>query len=97
MHQFRRPHNLAAEDFANALVTETNAEQRNLGAKFANDITTDSCGVRPAGSGGNANPCRAQSLNVRQRDFVVAFHHNVCAELTENLRQVISERILVID
>jgi hypothetical protein len=86
MHQFRRPHNLAAEDFSNALVTETNAEQRNLGAKVANDIATDSGVARPARSGRNANPCRTQSLNVHQRDFVVAFHHNVCAELTENLR-----------
>src|SRR5438477_6947137 len=97
MHQFRRSHNLAAEDFGNALVTKTNSEQRNLGAKVANDIATDSRVARPARAGRNANLCRTQSLNVPQRGFVVAFHHNICAELTKNLRQVIGERIVIID
>src|SRR5690349_24681730 len=91
MHQLWRPHNLAAKDLADALVTKTNPEQRNLGSKIANDVAADSGVARLARSGGNANSCRTQSLNVLLCHFVVAFHHNMSAEFTENLRQVIGE------
>src|SRR5205823_2208792 len=97
VHQLRGTHNFAAENFANALVTEANAEQRNVRSEFTNDMATDSSGARPTRAGRNANAFRNQLSNVSWTDLIVAFHQNFGAELTENLREIVGERIVIID
>src|SRR2546423_12382626 len=49
MHQTRRGNDLAAEDRANALMAETNAENRRLRSERANDVVADSSVFGPAG------------------------------------------------
>src|SRR5207248_4835750 len=97
VHQLRGTHNFAAENFANALVTEANAEQRNVRSEFTNDLATDSSVARPAWSGRDANAFRNKFPNVSSADLIVASHQNLGAKLTENLREIVGERIVIIN
>src|SRR6478672_12677623 len=97
VHQFRGTRNFAAENFADTLVTEANAEQWNLRSEFTNDVATNSRVARPARSGRDADAFRTKLSNVSRARLVVAFHQNVRAQLTENLREVVGKRIVIID
>src|SRR5438046_380885 len=97
VHQFRGTHNLAAENFADALVTEANAEHRNVRPEFANDVATNSRVARPARSGRDTNSFRNKLSNVCRADLIVAFNHNFAARITENLRESIGQRTIIID
>src|SRR5437773_4909059 len=97
VHQLRGTHNFAAENFANALVTEANAEQRNVRSEFTNDLATDSSVARPTWSGRDANAFRNKFPNVSSADLIVASHQNLGAKLTENLREIVGERIVIIN
>src|ERR1700730_13618444 len=92
VHQLPGTHNFAAENFPDALMTETNAEQRNARPEFTNNVATDSRVAWPARSGRDANTFRNQFSNVSRADLIVAFHQNFGTELAENLREIVGER-----
>src|SRR5438876_10633541 len=60
-------------------------------------MATDSSGARPTRAGRNANAFRNQLSNASWTDLIVAFHQNYGAELAENLREIVGERIVIID
>src|SRR4029077_7007222 len=97
VHQFRGARNFASVNFADTLVTEANAEQWDSRSEFTNDVATDSRVARPARSGRDADAFRNKLSNVSQARLVIAFHQNVGAQLAENLREVVGERIVIID
>src|SRR5207248_1347444 len=97
MHQFWGAHDFAAENFADALVTEANAKQRNVWPEFTDDVATDSRVARPARSRRDADAFWNKLSNVSRIKRIVAFDQNVRAQLAENLREVVGERIVIID
>src|SRR5436305_13746779 len=64
MHQFWGAHDFAAENFADALVTEANAEQRNEWPEFTDDVATDSSVARPPRSRRGSHPSWNKSAKV---------------------------------
>jgi len=51
VHRRRRAHHVAAEGLADRLQTETDAEQRDRGLSFLDEVETDAGFVRRAGAG----------------------------------------------
>src|SRR5207302_7999923 len=97
MHQFWGAHDFAAENFADALATEANAEQRNVWPEFTDDVATDSRVARPARSRRDADPFRDKLSHVSRIKRIRAFDLNARAQLAENLREGVGERIVNID
>src|SRR5437016_1633875 len=73
MHQALRRDDLAAENRADALMAEADAEDRHLRAELANDFVADPSVLRPARARRDADSFRTQRFDFANGDFVVAF------------------------
>src|SRR5436305_6409611 len=93
MHQARRGNDFAAKDLANALIAETNSEDRNLRSEHANNFVADPGILRAPGTGRYANPLGSESFGLGDGDFIVSFHLDVTTEHGEVLDQVVGKRI----
>src|SRR4051794_3124499 len=97
VHQLRRPDHRAAERDADALVAEAYAEHRDARAESANHFNRDSRVFGPPWTGGNHDALRLQRLHLVERDPIVPLDERRGPELTEPLREVIGERIVIVD
>jgi hypothetical protein len=61
------------------------------------DFLADTSFAWRARAWGNADVSRSYVCDFINRDFIVAFDLNIAAELAEILREVVSERIVVVD
>lgn len=97
VHEPVGPDDIAAEHFADALVPEADAEERNRGSEGPDDISADSGLGRGAGSGRDTNPLGRLLANLIERDAVVPMHFHRGPQLSEILDEVVGERIVVVD
>src|SRR5712692_11948495 len=89
--QPRREHNFPAKHFANALMSETNSEQRNFLAKASNDFLAQACVSRPSRSRRNADVCGPQPGNFVERNLVITFNDQSAPELAKILDEIVSK------
>src|SRR4051812_11492573 len=96
MHHSIIDDDLAAESMPNALMPQTDAENRNLAAKPSNHLVGQPTLPRRAWPRRNQNPFRLQLLDAIERDFVIAMHLHRDVHLPQVLHQVVSERVVVV-
>lgn len=97
MHEPIRSHDIAAENLANALMPQANAEERQFARKLADDFATDTGIVRCARTGRNADALGRLLSNLIDRNLVVSMHLHLRAQFSKILDQVVGKRIVVID
>jgi hypothetical protein len=97
MHQFLGVHDLAAEGFADRLVAEADAEQRNLAGEFTNRCQRNTCLRRGAGAGGNHQIVGIEPRHFGNGDGVVAVNLNILTQLAEILDEVVGEAVVIVD
>src|SRR6266404_1194759 len=97
VEQFGGANDFAAERRADSLVAETNAEDRKFSSEAANQINADAGILWSARPGRNHDAFRLAARDFLNRNFVIAMYFDVAAQLAKVLRQVIGERIVVIE
>jgi len=97
VHEPVGPDHIAAEDFADALVPETDAEERDRGSEGADDITADPGFGRCARSGGDANSFGRLLPDLIESDAIIPMHLHCSPQLSEILDEIVGERIVVVD
>ncbi len=70
----------ATEDFADGLMAETDAEDRDIGTGFADEIEADTGLMRRAGAGRNHDGVRPRGNDLRDAHLVVAMHVHLGAQ-----------------
>lgn len=97
VHDFFRADDFAAERIADGLMAEANTEDGNFAGEALDDGHAQAGFARRARAGRNNDALRAHARDFVESDFVVAAHGEFLSELAEVLRQVVSERIVVVD
>ena len=97
VHQAIRAHHVAAEDFAHALMSQTNAEDGPGGGKLADHGTADTRFRWRARSRRDADAFRIQGRDFFQSNGVVPLYQQSRAQLAEVLDEVVGEGVVVID
>ena len=97
MHESGSADHLSAVRFGDALMSETDAQDRNLGPESQDDFFADARFARRARSGRNADVLRRQVCNFIQRDLVVSLDEKFTSKLAEILHEIVGERVVVID
>ena len=97
MHERLRLADLAAEGLDDRLVAEADAERRDCGpSRRMSSIETPGVAGRP-GPGEMTRCVGASALRLVRRDRVVADDVHLGAELLEEVREVVGERVVVVD
>src|SRR6266851_2369699 len=98
MNEPRRAHDPSAKHLTNRLMTQANAENRELAGEMANDFHRHTRII------GSARPWRNHNsiwpdrrFNLVNRNLIVAAHLDSFAQLAKVLHEVVSERIVVVD
>src|SRR5208337_1285860 len=94
--QFRRAHNLPAKRRSNRLMPKAHPKNRNLPRQFLDKLHRNARLLRRARPGRNHNPLRLALGNLLHVDAVVAMYFHLAAQFAQILRQVIGERIVVV-
>jgi len=97
MHQILRAYHFTAKSRTNGLMSQADAEQRNLPGKVANQIDADSRVLRSARTGRNQDAFRPHCLDFADADLVIATHLDLRAQFAEVLDEVVSERVVVVE
>lgn len=97
VHEAVGAHDISTEYFANALVSETDAEDRGVVSEFTNHVATDAGFFRGAGTGGNTDPFGIHVSYFFQRDLIVSMDLHFRAQFSEKLNEVVGERIVIVD
>ena len=72
VHEMGGAHHVAAEGFADGLVSEADAEDRNFSGEVADESDADARLMRRAGAGRDDDPRRAHFLDLAHRNLIVA-------------------------
>lgn len=91
MHRTRTPDDSAAEVLPNALVPETNAEERDFARKGGDHVEAYASLRGRAGTRGNEDVGGLECAGLRWRDLVVAVNALLDAKLSEVLHEVVGE------
>lgn len=91
MHQAICPHDIAAEDMTDGLMTKADAEQGDAFAKTFDDRATDASFLRGAGAGRDADVVWFELFDFFQRHLVIAANLHDCPHLAEILHEVVGE------
>src|SRR5688572_6558646 len=78
-------------------MAETNAENRLLRPKPANEFVANARVLGPARARRDTDPLRVQGFEFGDGGFVVPFHGHVATEHAEVLDEIVGKRIVVID
>ena len=97
VHDRRRPHDPAAVDLADALVTQADAEHRSVGAEAADDLVARARVLGPARPGRDEHCVGIEADELVGREGVVAVDRRFGAELAQVLDEVVDERVVVVD
>ena len=97
VHGAAGAHDAGAVRGADALVTEADAEDRDRGAKAADDIGRDPGLGGRAGAGRQDDVRGGRRRDLIERDRVVPADDGVMAQLAHVPREVVHERIIVVD
>jgi len=98
VHYLRRAHDLPAEYLADALVAETDTEDREALASQLKDRSRAHTRVLgPARAGDTSNAGGLQGPQASHVDGIVADHDRLGSELAEVLHEVVDEAVVVVD
>ncbi len=97
VQELARVADFAAEDLDDRLVAEADAERRRRRAEPADDLLRCAGAGRPSGTGGDDELVGREPLRLVCVDLVVAEHLHVHAERAEQMREVVRERVVVVD
>ena len=98
VHDLGRPHDVAAEHLADALVAEAHAEAPGARpAKCADDLVRQAGVLGAAGPGLMSTPSGSSSTICVEGERVAAVHERLGAELAQVLDEVVDERVVVVD
>ena len=97
MHRHRRAHHLAAEDLADGLMAEADAEDRNAGRGLLDQIEADAGVIGRAGAGRQHDGFRLGGEHILHRDLVVAMHSHVRPQPAQIVEQVEGEAVVIVD
>src|SRR5258708_4589162 len=97
VHDGLRAHHASAERFADSLMAQADAENRDLSRELAQHVERDARMLRVARPRRQADPLGIQLRDFIEGNFIVAVRPHVLAQFAEILDQVIGERIVVVD
>ncbi|MPN07828.1 hypothetical protein SDC9_155100 [bioreactor metagenome] len=97
VHQRFGMHDAPTEGFANRLVAEADAEQRNLAGEFLDRRQRHAGLRRRAGAGRNDQIVGLEAGDLGQRDGVVAEDFHLLAKFAEIMDEVVGEAVVVVD
>src|ERR1022692_4219607 len=97
VHYATRANDAPSEGLADGLVTEAHAKNGNFTREALHHRDRNARFVGSARPRRNDDLLRLPSLDLFQRDRVVAMHVHLGAQLAQVLRQVVGERIVVVD
>ena len=88
---------LSAEGLDDHLVAEAHAQCGNRWREPPDDLQAGTGGGRPARARGDHEVRRLELLGLVRADRVVSAHQDLRAELSEEMREVVRERVVVVD
>jgi hypothetical protein len=97
VHQPPGRADLAALDLDQALVAEAHPEHRDPAREAADEGARDAAVRRAAGAGGDDEVGRGDGLGLLLVELVVAVDVHLGALLAQEVRQVVGERVVVVD
>jgi len=97
VHELARRADLAAEGLHDRLVAEAHAERRRCGREPPYDLDRRACVRRPSRARRDHEMRRREPLSLVGVDRIVAMHHDLGAQLPEEMREVERERVVVVD
>jgi hypothetical protein len=97
MHQTRGQNDFAAENSPDALMTETNAEDRHFRSQDADDLVANASVFRTAWSRRNTDPVGRERFGFGDSDLVVPLHNDIATKHAEILDEIVGKRVVVID
>src|SRR5258708_5727097 len=97
VHKPVGPDDFASENVSNALVPQTNAENRRGGAEPKNQVIADTGIKRRPRSRRDTDSVRMHLANLIQSNLVVAFNDEIRSELAKILDQVVGKGIVIVD
>src|SRR3984957_6914498 len=97
MHRRWRAHNIAAKGLSDRLMAKADPEHWCRSAGRANEIDTNARFVRRARPGGEDDGVRLVGERIPDRDFVVAPHGHIRAQLAKVVDEVEREAVIVVD
>jgi len=89
--------NLAAKRHANGLMTEADAEDGKFSGEALDQLDRNARLLRGAGAGRDDDALRLTANNLLHSDLVVAMHFDGATQFAEVLREVVGERIVVVE
>src|SRR5436853_5612140 len=96
MHQIRRANHAAAKGHSDSLVSEAYAKYRNLPAELANYRYADACCFRYSRSGRDHDVIGLKSLDLLDRNLIVAPDLYVFAQLSNVLDEIKRKGIVLV-
>ena len=90
-------HDFAAEGVADALVSETDAHDRQLAAEVYDNVVGQAGFARCARARGDEDALGVVGFDLLDRDLVVSMDEHVCLQLAQVLDQIVSKRVVVIE
>ena len=97
VQQLARVSDLTAERLDDRLVAEADPQRRRRRRKPADDLDRGPRIHRSAGTGGDHELRGRETLRLFRRDLIVAQHGHIDAERAEQVREVVRERVVVVD
>ena len=91
VHEMWSADDLPAKGFADGLMSEADAEYRNLPREMADQVDADTRFMRRAGPGRNDDAFRSHLLDLGNRHLIVAANLNVGAHFADVLHQVVGK------
>ena len=96
VHQRFGAHNMAAKGFADGLMAQANAHNRQLAGKMLNRGHRNAGLARRTGAGAYHQILGLERFDFGRRDVVVAAHQHFLAELGEILHDVVGEAVVIV-
>src|SRR6266567_6195738 len=97
VHEMRRSNHVAAEGFADGLVSQANTEKWNFACKVADQIDADAGLTRCARPRGDDYAFGPHVLDLGHCYLIVAANLHFGAQFAEVLHQVVGERVVVVE
>ena len=97
VHHFRRANHPPAKRGADGLMSQADAQHRNFAREALDQRHADASFFRRAGPGRNHDALGRELLDFVERDLIVAANFELLPHLAEVLRQVVGERIVVVE
>jgi len=97
VHDLRRADDLASEGCPNALVSQADTEDRGRLTEAADHVAGDAGLFGSAWAGGDDDLTGFEPFDLFQGNFVVPKDLHLCSQLAEIVKEIVGERVVVVD